>query len=382
MHIWISYMVKTYTEPLLPFYDSEDDSFGMRALRTVILVYLELLSKGVIRIQELESTPGAADMVVRVQIYGLCVYRDGPSSSAYYEVSARLLDMMSSDWDNFWSRVHEDTLTDISIPASTALIKVLTRLCQKRPLAVRYRDLSRWLYVFSYAGPSQTFLQQLMKRRSVYFVTRILTRIGKNMESTQGQNILNDANVLDTWKFAVQHLLFALDYGGHDAIVLSLELGLFSTLWSFSQVCGDSLLGDYTVGELYGAIVGIVAAASLYRTVLKALQKGLQKHPLRNRALEWDQVQAHSVPIWREFKKAIRSAVSKISLDRASGSMLRTRCCTKRQKEFPAQRTLEISTVSLLLQYMKWAVDKTNWQTKMLINIPFEALQTEITKVP
>ncbi|KAF9059353.1 hypothetical protein BDP27DRAFT_1341583, partial [Rhodocollybia butyracea] len=299
MHLWMSYMVKTYIESGLP-YDSDDDSIGIRMLRTVLVLCSELLSTGVIRIQELESTPGAADMVVRVQIYGLCVHP-----------SARLLDLMINGWNDIWFHVHRDTLNNISIPASTALIKVLTCLCQKRPLTIRYRDLSQWLFVWSMGTEtSQMLLQQSIKRRSVYFVTHTLTRIGKNIKNIEStkrlQNIINDLNVVDTWKYAVRHLCIAFDYGGYDTIVFSLEMGLLSALWYFSQVCGDCLLAGHTVDELYGTIVEKIAAASMYRIVLKTLQKVLRKHPLRDATSQSDQVQKHSDPIWKKFEEVMR----------------------------------------------------------------------------
>ncbi|KAE9397414.1 hypothetical protein BT96DRAFT_976979 [Gymnopus androsaceus JB14] len=69
------------------------------------------------------------------------------------------------------------------------------------------------------------------------------------------------------------------------SLVLALNSGLLEALWRLSQVvvqnsCPPGTDSDFSFQELFGSLVGIIATASLYRSVQKPLERLLNKSPL------------------------------------------------------------------------------------------------------
>ncbi|KAF9067870.1 hypothetical protein BDP27DRAFT_1448847 [Rhodocollybia butyracea] len=368
IHLWILFLVKTYIEPSIPLYH---EGFEMEVLWTVAQLYCHLLSSEAVRVRELRSTPGAANMVVRVHIYTLCVMNVSSSSLEYYRTSVALISLMNHNWE-FWVHVYPFTLHDIRIPASHALTLVLAHLSQERPMNCYV--LRQWLYTLWFAvGTCSTFMQRLVKCRFVYFITHLLTRISQYVASNyQGTGTFDSKNtdaILDTWKEALKYLSETFKYGGYDTILLSLDYGLLSALWRFSRATDRSPPDGYTIDEIYGDLLEMIATASFYRSIQKALKKIFRKHPLGNPELEWNPVEKarlewgpvdkhQSKHVWLKFQDLVTSRIT--CRDKWISAGLEPRPCVYEKCTTSTSKFLRCSSC-LMVYYCSRACQKYHW---------------------
>ncbi|KAF9066066.1 hypothetical protein BDP27DRAFT_1056476 [Rhodocollybia butyracea] len=309
---WSSFLFKNYVEPDLYSYEDLSD-LGLEVLQKLLFLFGTIFSHPIIGPTELRSTPGAADLIVRIAMYALVVRVPAPESIPNghrlraSEYSSRIFDELLGvpHWESFWGKEYVQSLNDFVTPRFCAIIaKVLVYLCQEKNL--NYNLISNWLRVVSCAASRCMVLtHQLMFHRAVYFTTHILRRVSKVI--SRNPEAAKDLDVLKTWRWAMDYLSSSFAHGGYDCITLAVNSGLLSALWVLSQAAADTPgWQDYfTADELYVRIMGRLTSASLYRSVQKCLERHIDKLPLCD--LHLDAPPGSPLELWVTLKQLLRS---------------------------------------------------------------------------
>ncbi|KIK51967.1 hypothetical protein GYMLUDRAFT_265663 [Collybiopsis luxurians FD-317 M1] len=273
-----------------------------------------LLWPGIISSSDIANTPGVADVVFNLPIYALTIRSPSRPINVQdiYLVAFTLADLFDSPhsgqpdgWEDFCTRFGTQHLKVTKPKTCDGIAQVLVQLCQER--ALNWKALHYWLRILRWTGRSVTFVLKLVQRRAVYFLTHLLVRVSRHINSHGGAAAMKDLHVSGVWVMGVVCLEYAVRSGGFDSVILALETGLLPALWrvavAFERYGNDD---QFTAVHFYGGSLDNIAAHSMYRSVQKVLVKILHKPLFSDASVqEYLDESAELESTWRAFKEVV-----------------------------------------------------------------------------
>ncbi|KAE9400255.1 hypothetical protein BT96DRAFT_919647 [Gymnopus androsaceus JB14] len=305
---WSSFLVKSFVERDLDLHQALT-RIGYEVLRTVLELFSTLQMLGGIRSQEIRAIEEAGDLFVRVHLYALFVEPSMVSDTMWVadEFSAIMVDEFLNDWDDLWGGIYLRNVQNFNPVFIPAIARILCRLTLDRPL--NYNMLpGRFQVLCNVIARSDAFNGGLLQHRTVYFTTHLIRHVSKVLSHPEtGPVSLNNLHIIRTWRWSVQYLFLAFSYDGYDSIILAVESGLLKALWRFSKIAMEkSNQGTLSLGipELFGNLVGLIQASTIYRSIHKPLDSLLSKAPL-NEVVESTDGSLEPENLWGLFKSLV-----------------------------------------------------------------------------
>ncbi|KAE9402308.1 hypothetical protein BT96DRAFT_558514 [Gymnopus androsaceus JB14] len=371
IHSWCSFLVKAFIEHDLNLY-GEFSHTGIAVINIVAPLCAILLMRGVIRLQEIKSIEGSAELLVRVHLYALFVESSPPIvvpalKSSRIEVSECASNMLNVFWQegdrqSLWLKIYCSIIEDFHPHLICSLARVLSRLAQARTL--NYHLLNYWFRVLSsIARHSDAFNRRFFAHRTVYFTTHIVCRISKGISHPQKGPIIlmKDENVIGAWRWCVEYLWHTFEYGGFDNIIVALKSGFLVALWKLSRRAMPSSLPQhlrFSHMELFGKVLELIGAYSLYRVIQKPLER-IFKNPLLDEIeTDLDVLNGEPEVLWGRFKKLVLDRIA-IRYEREEGVIL---CSNNKECKSPCGSKVFRCSGCMIAFYCGSVCQKSHWR--------------------
>ncbi|KAH7873290.1 uncharacterized protein C8R40DRAFT_1114696 [Lentinula edodes] len=316
---WLSFFTTSFVDYDFKSYDDLQPETGVTSLRTVAQLFCFLLSSKIIRPVEFRSTPGAAEMMVRIHMYVFTI-RFSPDTSVQMpdrksaleasECGLVFSDGILAEWDDFWEEIYGDVLSKlVQTRLSTIIVRTLAHFSQEERL--NYRLLRSWFCALTSIlawSVSEPVFNEILHLPSIRYTSVILRRLSADASNpNRTLTPIQETSLQVVWRFALEFLYESFNYGGYTSIIPALKSGLLLTLWNLSRAAeGDPwvLHSNIASDELYINLVKLIAGSSMYRSVQRCLEKPLQTSPFSD--VDIDPVVPNmslaTSTVWRDFK--------------------------------------------------------------------------------
>ncbi|KAF8827813.1 hypothetical protein HHX47_DHR4000339 [Lentinula edodes] len=315
---WLSFFTTFFVEYDFKFYDDLQPETGVLSLRTVAQLFCFLLSSNIIRPVEFRSTPGAAEMMVRVHMYVFTI-RSSPDPSVQIpdrksaleatECGLVFTDGILAEWDDFWEEIYGDVFTKLAqTRLSTIIVRTLAHFSQEERL--NYRLLRSWFYALTItldSSVTEPVFNEILHLPSARYTSVVLRRLSADASNpNRTLTPTQQTNLQVVWRHALEFLSESFDFGGYTNIILALKSGLLLTLWNLSLAAEAhpwDLQKSITSPRCIN-LVNHIAGSSMYRSVQRCLEKPLQTSPFADVDIDpvIPNMSLATLTVWRDFK--------------------------------------------------------------------------------
>ncbi|KAE9398774.1 hypothetical protein BT96DRAFT_721065 [Gymnopus androsaceus JB14] len=170
---------------------------------------------------------------------------------------------------------------------------------------------------------SVCFQFEQIKHRGVYFLSHLLSRISKKVNSRHdGATAIWNDHIADTWKLGMTCLIGGLVRGRFDSVIISVEAGILPTIRRFLRTFDRHLPRMQDLETLFRSVLEVTSTYTYYRSVQKVVAKAIRRYSY-DRDL-WQQragnSEAWAERWWISFIKIINTRIDlSNSLERLTG---------------------------------------------------------------
>ncbi|KAE9388131.1 hypothetical protein BT96DRAFT_927251 [Gymnopus androsaceus JB14] len=345
---WCHFLHNSFVESDLAIYGTCGEA-ALSALSCVSEVFALLLRIKIISLQEIKAIPGAGALMVRVHLCALADYLVSGFSGHIFDAFK-----FSNDWDTHWKTIYSQTAALIDPRLISLATKNLCRITLQRPLD--YHSLANcFKFLAGVVSSSSSLNEHFLRSRSVYFTTHLIRQISKiiSCPSFEREYATNGYYFLETWKWSMKYLYFALEHGGSESIVLALNSGLLQALWKVTKCNFPQQLHFSVMPQSFTDLIELISTASIYRSVQKPLERLFDKSPLID-------IQKSGVSIWVEFRTLVKKRIKLRYRYEANGIMS---CSNPECKSPPSCKVFRCSRCMIAF-YCSRLCQKAHWIDK------------------